>query len=318
MSKQKFKFNPDTLSYDQKEDSRAKKVLNIIFVIILFAILIAAALIVVLPYFSETPQERVLVQEVKILEEEYQKLQDKKKVADKYLKELKDKDKQIYKQIFEAKQQDPISKKKDVYKQMRGIGPLKFTKRNADILDSLKIQISAAEKETAFLLQLVQSQKTELQFIPAIQPIYNPNLELPVSGFGILIDPVYKSPAFHKGIDYAAPRGTPVYATADGKVTHAGRKRTAGLVVRIDHGNGYITEYAHLNKIDAQLYSVVKRGNVIGYVGNSGKSFSEHLHYEIRYNGTPINPVNYFFLDLSFENYAKMIEKVKKAGISLD
>jgi murein DD-endopeptidase MepM/ murein hydrolase activator NlpD len=148
--------------------------------------------------------------------------------------------------------------------------------------------------------------------------LYNPNISIPVYGFGSLIDPIYKTPAFHRGIDFAVPQGTPVFATADGRVTFSGQKRAKGIMVEIDHGNGYITQYAHLSKTKAGLYSNVKRGDLIGYVGNTGKSFIEHLHYEIQFEGTPINPVNYFFLDLSIEQYSQMLEEVMKAGISLD
>ncbi|MEA2043557.1 MAG: M23 family metallopeptidase [Bacteroidota bacterium] len=318
MAKEKYKFDPESLSYEAKNDSKTKVILRFTLIVLFSAGAIVAALILFLPYFSETPEERLINQEQKLLRKEYEKLLEKKEVADSYLRELEAKDEQIYQQIFEAKQEDEFSQKKDVYDFIQKSSPMAASKKNQRSLDSLNAEFITASKSTSFLLQLVKSQTGELDFIPAIQPIYNPEAEIPVSGFGNLIDPYYKSPAFHEGIDFAVPRGTPVHATAEGKVIFAGRKRAGGLVVEIDHGNDYVTIYEHLSKIETGSYKVVKRGDVIGYVGNTGKSYSDHLHYEIQYKSKPIDPVNYFFLDLNFDNYAKMNKQVKKAGISLD
>lgn len=318
MAKETYKFNPETLSYENKSEKKASRILRYVIAISIPAILIAAALIFFLPYFAQNARQKALLQEERILKENYKKLLEKKQMADQYLQEIKTKDKQIYRQIFEAELQDPVSRQRDIYEQMKVIKPRKYAQNNAIILDSLSKLADKTKETTKLLEKIIHSQKTELDYIPAIQPIYNPQISIPVYGFGMLIDPVYKTPAFHQGIDFAAPQGTPVFATANGRVKFAGRKRAKGLIVELDHGNGYTTQYAHLSNIKVNAYSNVKRGDVIGHVGNTGKSFIEHLHYEIQYKGTPINPVNYFFLDLSINQYSQMQEDVMRAGISLD
>ncbi len=157
-----------------------------------------------------------------------------------------------------------------------------------------------------------------MQQIPAIQPIYNNNLNYHVSGFGKKIDQLYKSPIFHSGIDYAAPEGTKVYATADGVVILAANQRRYGNQIIIKHNSDYQTRFAHLSEISVNSGQRIKRGDVIGLVGNTGKSLIPHLHYEVIYRGKPVNPVNYFFLDLFPEDYIKIKYLANKTGLSLD
>ncbi len=158
-----------------------------------------------------------------------------------------------------------------------------------------------------------------LASIPAIQPVSNEYLTRMESGFGYRTDPVYKTTKFHAGMDFTAPTGTPIYATGDGKVIQAdAESRGYGNHIRIDHGYGYVTLYAHMSKMAVKVGQKVKRGDVIGFVGNTGKSVGPHCHYEVRKNDEPINPVNFYFNDLTPEQYAKMLEMANDPSQSLD
>jgi murein DD-endopeptidase MepM/ murein hydrolase activator NlpD len=166
---------------------------------------------------------------------------------------------------------------------------------------------------------MVKNKEKLLAAIPAIQPVSDKDLTRIASGFGTRIDPVYKVPKFHAGLDFAAPIGTPIYATADGVVTDAGYNAGGyGNRVIIDDGYGYETLYGHMHKIKARVGQKVKRGEVIGYVGSSGKSTGPHCHYEVHRNGTPVDPVYYFYNDLTPEQYDRLLKLAQTANQSLD
>jgi murein DD-endopeptidase MepM/ murein hydrolase activator NlpD len=168
-------------------------------------------------------------------------------------------------------------------------------------------------------MEMAMKKKDLLASIPAIQPVSNKELKRMASGFGYRIDPHYKTRAFHAGMDFTAPSGTPIYATGNGKVARAdNRAKGYGNHVRIDHGYGYVTLYAHMSKILVKLGQDVKRGDIIGLVGNTGKSVGPHCHYEVRKNGDPLNPVNFYFNDLSPEQYEIMVNMANSANQSLD
>ena len=153
---------------------------------------------------------------------------------------------------------------------------------------------------------------------PCHQPVSNKNLKQTASGYGMRIDPIYKTPKFHAGMDFSANIGTPVYATGDGVVTKAGWESLYGNIIKIDHGFGYATWYAHLSAYKVRKGQKVKRGEVIGAVGNTGKSTGPHLHYEVHLKGRVQNPVNYYFMDLSAEDYDRMIDIANNHGKVFD
>ena len=156
-----------------------------------------------------------------------------------------------------------------------------------------------------------------LACIPAIQPVSNKELRRIASGFGYRYHPIYKTLRMHTGMDFSAPRGTPIYATGNGKVKSTKRKSGYGKTCVVDHGFGYKTLYGHMSKIIVKRGQKVKRGEIIGYVGSTGTSTSPHLHYEVRINDKPVNPVHYFFNDLSPEEYEKVIEISSRINQSL-
>ena len=157
-----------------------------------------------------------------------------------------------------------------------------------------------------------------MKHIPAIQPVLNKDLTRMASGFGRRIDPVYHTLKMHEGMDFTAPTGTEIFVTGNGVVTFAGWQQGYGNLVKVDHGFGYETRYAHLSRYKVKVGQKVTRGDVIAFVGNTGKSTGPHLHYEVRYKGEPQNPQNYYFLDLSPEEYDLMVQMANNAGQVLD
>ena len=158
------------------------------------------------------------------------------------------------------------------------------------------------------VIELSKNNKERLEHIPAIQPVFNKDLKYMASGYGRRVDPVYHTLKFHAGMDFAAPTGTKIFATGDGKVTLAEWKQGYGKCVIISHGYGYETLYAHMNDFNVRAGQEVRRGDVIGFVGSTGKSTGSHLHYEVHVNGSPVNPQNYYYADLSPEEYDKMLQ----------
>ena len=170
------------------------------------------------------------------------------------------------------------------------------------------------------VVELALSREEQLSSLPAIMPISNKDLTRTASGWGYRIHPIYKISKFHYGMDFTAPTGTEVYATADGTIERMQRSRRGyGNVLVINHGYGYKTLYAHLNDFNnARIGRKVKRGDVVAFVGSTGLSTAPHLHYEVHLNGKKVNPVNYYFEDLTAEEYDHMIELSMRPGQSFD
>ena len=184
-----------------------------------------------------------------------------------------------------------------------------------DLLDrQLYVQIKSFDE----LQQLARNNRDRIDHIPSIQPISSENMKKMASGYGYRRDPIYGTGRFHEGLDFAADTGTPVYATADGKVVHADWQSGYGNLLEIDHGYGYVTRYAHLSKFKVKEGDEVKRGDLIAETGNTGKSTGPHLHYEVRYRNSPQNPINYYFMDITPEEYDNMIRQAENAGHVMD
>ena len=181
-------------------------------------------------------------------------------------------------------------------------------------MDLLARQIYVQSKSFDEVVDLCKQHDEMLTCIPAIQPVANKNLKQTASGYGMRIDPIYKTLKFHSGMDFSANVGTPVYVTGNGKVVQAGWDGLYGKCIVIDHGFGYTTRYAHLNKISVKVGQQVKRGETIGEVGSTGKSTGPHLHYEVHVMGQVVNPVNYYFMDLTADEYDRMVEMAANHG----
>lgn len=295
------------------------------FWFLISALIFGAGFYVLFNIVYDSPKEKQLIAEKEDLLVQYELLNSKLNQMSVILADLENRDDNIYRSIFEA---EPIPD--NIRK--AGIGGInryknleKF-KGDADIvisttqkLDRLAKQLYIQSKSFDEIFNLALQKEEMLASIPAIQPVSNKDLTRMASGFGMRIDPHYKTPAFHEGMDFTATIGTPIYATGNGVVERADAKSKGyGNHVRIDHGFGYTTLYAHMSEIKVRPGQKVSRGEVIGYVGNTGKSSGPHLHYEVHKNGQPVNPINYYFSDLSPEEYDLMIQLSSQENQSFD
>ncbi len=317
----RYIYDPDNLKYEQIDKNLKSRVLRIL-TWVASSMVIGLVIVVIYSLFFDTPRERELRQENISLSEDYQFLNEKYTRIDTVLSELQNIDKSIYRTIFET---EPLADRKETE-----TGPVNYYKlirqTNRNIVDETKNGLDEVFAEVRLnsgeyiYLEENSSRKAEiLTSIPAIQPIKNNDLSRLASGYGNRLHPFYKIVKFHEGMDFTAPTGTEVYATADGVIKEIDRtRRGKGNTIVIDHGNGYETMYSHLDGFNVRQGSTVKRGEVIGTVGNTGLSVAPHLHYEVHLNGESVNPVNYFFLELSPGQYDKIIEISVKSGQSFD
>jgi len=317
MSGKKYKFDPESLKYHEV-DSKKQKIIKSIISIFVSTIIVAIVLYIAMAYIIETPKQKSLKKENKKLEEQYEYLITKYGQTEKVLEELKKRDANIYRAIFEAEPPSSVNNSTD-FSLLDSLDDATLSKLNTELIDKTLEGVKKEKESYNELINLFQSKKEDLNNIPAIQPIENKNLKKVIYGYGNRIDPVYKTPSFHSGIDFAAPKGTPIFATADGKVTRADNKiRGYGKHIRINHGNDFETLYSHLSEMDVRVGQKVKRGEIIGYVGNTGKSLVSHLHYEVIFKKEPVNPIHFFFLELDSRQYSKIIRSASRSGISLD
>lgn len=322
MGIKKYKYNAQTTTIKPIRQKRLRRFRNIA------AFLIVTAFFGVISgfIFSEKmnkPEENTLAAELKEMRIQYQLLNKKVKQSQEVLGQIEDRDNNIYRSYFEL---EPISE--DVRKAGFG-GVNRYSKfsdweygglatelaKNIDILNK---QLVIQSKSLDEVIVSAKEKDNMLAHLPAIQPVANKDLKRLASGFGMRMHPVLKVPKLHKGTDFSANTGTPIYATGDGKVKLAGRHGGYGNAVIINHGYGYETLYAHMSRIKIKNGQAVKRGDVIGYVGNTGLSTGPHLHYEIHKDGTPIDPVSYFYQDVSPDEFKILLEKSQQMSVSLD
>ncbi|NNC83110.1 MAG: M23 family metallopeptidase [Flavobacteriales bacterium] len=323
MTKTRYRYNPETLNYERVQvtwKDHLKKVLSIFISGLFFAGII---LFVAYTYF-DSPKEIALKRENQQLMDQYRQLNARLDKLTAVMSDMEHRDDNIYRVIFEA---EPIDKNKRLsgiggvnrYRHLEGYDFSELTIETNRRLDELSKRMVVQSESLDEIVDLAKNKEDMLRSIPAIQPVANKDLTRMASGYGMRIDPHYKVPKMHQGMDFTAPRGTPIYATGDGVVKRADNKSSGyGNHIRIDHGYGYVTLYAHMSKYNVRPGQKVKRGDVIGFVGNTGKSKGPHLHYEVRLNGDPINPVNFYFNDITAEEYARMIEMAENSNQSLD
>lgn len=322
MAKVKYYYDPKTLSYKKIEKSTRNRIRNTATFIIASA-LFALLFVSVLFSYLDSPKEKQLRRELEQMTIQYEFLNQRLDEMTGIMDEMQKRDDNIYRVIFEA-EPIPSSIRKagfggvNRYKELEGLNNSELVIETTKKMDMLSKQMVIQSKSFDEVVALVKDKEQMLAAIPAIQPVSNEDLNRMASGFGYRIDPVYKTPKFHAGMDFSAPTGTPIYATGDGRVVRSGVETGYGKAVRIDHGYGYLTLYGHMSKITAKPGQKVKRGDIIGYVGNTGKSVGPHLHYEVHKDGVPINPVNFYYNDLSPEEYSRMIELSNTPTQSLD
>ncbi len=323
MAKIKYYYDTKSLSYKRIKLSRFDKLTRILYFVSSSAF-VAIIMILIFFQFFESPKERRLKNEITFLETQFEEVYDKMNQIDVVLDDLQYRDDNIYRVIFEA---EPISNSIrkagyggiNRYSKLNGLSSSSLVIKVSKKADQLSKQLYIQSKSFDEIITLVKNKEEMLASIPAIQPVSNKDLSRMASGFGYRIDPIYKTRKFHAGMDFSAKSGTPIYATGNGTVIKVRRsKRGYGNHVKIDHGYGYITLYAHMSKYIVKKGQKVTRGEVIGYVGSTGKSVAPHLHYEVHKDNRKINPVNFYYNDLNPEEYEKMIFLSNQSNQSFD
>lgn len=323
MAKVKYRYNPHTLSYDKIKLTWKQK-LSRAFYFIGASMVFGVAIYAVTYTFIDSPKEKKLKIRNAELLGQYELLNKKLEKLTVVLDDIQRRDDNIYRVIFEAEPIPTEIRKAGIggvnrYEELENYSDADLIVSTAKKIDQLSKQLYIQSKSFDEVFKMAKSKEKMLAAIPAIQPVSNLDLTRMASGFGYRTDPIYKTTKFHAGMDFTAPTGTPIYATGDGKVIRADAEASGyGNHVRIDHGYGYVTLYAHMSEIDVKIGQTVKRGDVIGYVGNTGKSVGPHLHYEVRKNDIPINPINFYFNDLSPEEFARMVELSNAPSQSFD
>src|SRR5680860_207122 len=325
MSKVKYYYDSETLAYKKIKRKKGRR-LGIAFLGILGTFLAGFLLLVIylnIPMI-ETPKEKALKRELQNMQLQYGVLNKKMDQIQNVLANVEDRDNNIYRLYFEA---NPIPEEQrkagfggiNRYKNLEGYDNSKLIVETNKRIDILTKQIVVQSKSLDEITVLAKEKEQLLTAIPAIQPVKNENLKRIASGYGWRSDPFTKVKKFHNGMDFSAPRGTPVYATGDGKVERADSRSTGyGNHIRVNHGYGYTSLYAHLYKYNVRVGQRVKRGDVIGFVGSTGRSQGPHLHYEIFKDGEHINPINFYYGHLSPEEFDQVLIKAQEENQSLD
>jgi len=319
----KYYFNPETLTYVHSKNHKSERFFRIAGLVASFT-LIVLLIISIKIYTSKTPDENNLKQEVMFYKQQLNNLNRKFDKVNSSLADLEKKDNEVYSVIFEVSPlpnsaDEPGTGGTDKYSDIEGYNVSGEIIQSNKKLDMLAAKLSVLNQSFSSLLKMALQKTKMLSSLPAIQPVSDRDLQEIASGFGMRIHPIYHTFRMHTGIDFAAPRGTKIYATGDGVVEEVEyNDRGYGEYVLINHGFGYETLYGHMSKIIAKPGQKVKRGTIIGLVGSTGLSTAPHCHYEVIKNGKKINPINYFHNDLKPSDYEKLVKLANKAGKSFD
>jgi murein DD-endopeptidase MepM/ murein hydrolase activator NlpD len=323
MKKVKYFYNPSTLKYEKVVTPLRVKLLRgfgFVCALIFSAILATWAINEIFP----PKVEEKMAAENKQLHNNYEALEEELAVVKQQVSEIEKRDNEVYRSIFEAKPIPDSARQKNIeQKESVAINAkmsenelVNATKNN---LQEIKNRLLQQSNSFAEIEKLIANKEAFLAHLPAIQPVSNKELSRIASGFGLRIDPVYKTTKMHKGLDFTAPQGTPIYATADGTVSLADFSATGfGNHVIINHDYGYETLYGHMVKLNCTVGKTVKRGELIGWVGSTGKSTGPHCHYEVHKNGEAVDPVYFFYNDLSVEQFERLVKMVKTNNQSID
>jgi len=325
MSKVKYYYDPDTLSYRKIEPKKSKRYKYIGLFILGSALFGLFSLILLLnTNIVNTPKELSLARELNNLELQLELINKDMKQMGEVLNNIEDRDNNIYRLYFEA---NPIPEEQrkagfggiNRYKPLEGYKNSDMIVATVKRLDIIKKQMAIQSKSLEEIAVLAQKKEKLLAAIPAIQPINNDDLTRMASGFGWRSDPFTKARKMHRGMDFTAPRGTPIYASGDGKIIRADNNSSGyGKHIRIDHDYGYMSLYAHLSKYNVKKGQKVKRGDLIGFVGSTGRSEAPHLHYEVFKDKERINPINFYYGNLTLKEFENMLKLATQENQSLD
>ncbi len=325
MSKVKYYYDPDTLSYRKIEPKKSRKYRNILLFVLGSALFGLMGLTILLnTSLLNTPRELSLEREVKNYELQFELLNRKLQQIEQVLGNIEDRDNNIYRLYFEA---NPIPEEQrragfggvNRYQSLEGFNNSDMIISTSKRLDIIQKQMVIQSKSLDEITKLAEEKEKLLAAIPAIQPIKNDEMSRMASGFGWRSDPFTKARKMHWGMDFTAPKGIPIHATGDGKVTRADNNSSGyGKHIRLDHGYGYMSLYGHLSKYNVRSGQKVKRGDIIGFVGNTGRSEAPHLHYEVWKEGERINPINFYYGSLTAGEYEEMLKYATQENQSLD
>jgi murein DD-endopeptidase MepM/ murein hydrolase activator NlpD len=323
MKKVKYFYNTNSLRYEKLETPLRVKLLQVLGFI--SAAIVTALIIVSVAYrYFPSANEKRLSQQNVALKENYLLLDEKARKLNERMKDLEERDNEVYRAIFEA---NPIPdsarlielEQQKEMKLVMGLDRFELEESIVKTMSNLDTRLAHQDKSYIQINGFIRNKEQLLASTPAIQPVSNSDLKRVASGFGYRIDPIYKTPRFHAGLDFTAPQGTPIYATANGMAKVAGNTGNGyGNYVVINHGYGYETLYGHMFKVKVHAGEKVNRGEVIGYVGSTGKSTGPHCHYEVHKNGQRIDPVFFFYNDLTPEQFNHIIKLAAASNQSFD
>lgn len=323
MKKIKYYYNTNTLRYEKLETPLRVKLLRVLGFI--SAAIVTALIIVSIAYrYFPSTNEKQLLQQNEALRENFLVLDEQTRKLHQRMTELEKRDNEVYRAIFEANPLPDSARLAEMEQQremqvVMSMNRYELESSIGNTIHRLANRMSVQEKSYGEINGFIRNKELLLAATPAIQPISNNELKRVASGFGYRIDPIYKTTRFHAGLDFTAPQGTPIYATANGVVKTAGNMGNGyGIHVIINHGYGYETLYGHMFKVKARAGQRVKRGEIIGYVGSTGKSTGPHCHYEVHKNGRPIDPVYFFYNDLTPEQFDRILKMAAAPNQSFD
>ncbi|MGB0838572.1 MAG: M23 family metallopeptidase [Chitinophagales bacterium] len=323
MKKEKYFYNIESLKFEKIEiswKSQLFRIIGFLSVAIFFALIIV---VIAFQYF-DSPKEKQLKRDLSQMKLKFEQINKELDFHAEVITSLQDRDENIYRTIFEA---DPIPNSvreagfggSDRFKHLETLTNSELIKETAERIETIGRELYIQSKSYDEIIDLAQNKEEMFASIPAIQPVSNRELRRLASGFGMRVHPIYKTRKMHTGIDFSATTGTPIYSTGKGRVVMTKRlKKGYGNYVVIDHGFNYKTLYAHMNDIKVREGQYVNRGDVIGTVGDTGTSTAPHLHYEVWKNGKKINPINFFYNDLSAEEFDKVLEIASRHNQSFD
>ncbi len=322
MRKVYYIYNPTTRTYDRVYPTFRQRMVNFLKRLFVGMGLGAGSFILLIWIFGSPSEKELRIENSRLLAQ-YNVLSRRLDEALGVMQGIQQRDDNLYRVVLQA---DPVADAvrkagyggTNRYEELMDMANSDLVVNTTQKMDMLNRQLYIQSKSFDEVVDLFKNHDEMLKCIPAIQPVANKNLKYTASGYGMRIDPIYKTAKFHNGMDFSANIGTPVYATGDGVIKKAGWQSGYGKIIVVSHGFGYETWYAHLNKYNVRVGQKVVRGEVIGEVGNTGKSTGPHLHYEVHVKGKVVNPVNYYFMDLSAEEYDRMIELAANQGKVFD
>lgn len=323
MKKIKYYYNTNTLRYEKLETPLRVTLLRVLGFI--SAAIVTAIIIVSIAYrYFPSANEKLLKQENEKLQQQFLVLDEQTRKLQQQMTDLEKRDNEVYRTIFEANPVPDSIRLKEMEKQkeiklVMSMNTVELENSITGTINNLILRMAYQDKSYNDIAVFIKNKEDLLAATPAIQPVSNGDLKRVASGFGYRIDPVYKTVKYHAGLDFSAPQGTPIYATANGVVRVAGNLGNGfGNHVVINHGYGYETLYGHMFRIKVKNGTRVKRGEIVGWVGSTGKSTGPHCHYEVHKNGRPLDPVYFFYNDLTPEQFDRLLKIAASSNQSFD